>query len=72
VNVHRFEEVINGRPYRIDVSSVEPGRWRAQIVRPGGGSGATMPFYGTTAMEAAKQLSRWLTLAHGRPAQAGD
>jgi hypothetical protein len=71
VNVHRFEEVINGRAYRIEVSSVGLDKWRAQIARTPGGSAATMPFYGTTPDEAAQQLSRWLALAHGRsPASA--
>ena len=75
MNVHRFEETINGRDYLIEVSSVEPfavtplapiGTWRAQIARVPGGSAALMPFYGKTPDEAAKQLSRWLTIAHGR------
>jgi hypothetical protein len=66
LNVHRFEEVINGREYRIEVSAVGTGKWRAQIARTPGGSAATMPFYGSTPVEAAAQLSRWLTLAHGQ------
>lgn len=66
VNVHRFEETINGREYRIEVSSVGTGKWRAQLARLPGGSAATMPFYGTTPKEAAGQLSQWLSLAHGR------
>jgi hypothetical protein len=66
VNQHRYEQIINGREYRIEVSSVGAGKWRAQIARTPGGSTATMPFYGTTPDEAAGQLSRWLTLAHGR------
>jgi hypothetical protein len=65
-NVHRFDEIINGREYRIEVSSVGLGKWRAQLARLPGGSAATMPFYGTTPREAAGQLSQWLTLAHGR------
>jgi len=65
VNKHRFEETINGREYRIEVSSVGANKWRAQIVRAPGGSAATMPFYGSTPVEAAGQLSRWLGLAHG-------
>jgi hypothetical protein len=64
VNVHRFEETINGREYLIEVSSVGTGTWRAQIARIPGGSGALMPFYGKTPDEAAGQLSRWLTIAH--------
>jgi hypothetical protein len=67
VNVHRFDEIINGREYRIEVSSVGLGKWRAQIARLPGGSTATMPFYGSTPKEAAGQLSRWLALAHGQP-----
>jgi hypothetical protein len=65
VNVHRFEEVINGREFKIEVSAVGPDKWRAQIARVPGGSAATMPFYGKTPHEAAGQLSRWLSLAHG-------
>ena len=67
VELHRFEETINGREYRIEVSSVGIGKWRAQVARVPGGSTATMPFYGTTPKEAAGQLSRWLSLAHGNP-----
>jgi hypothetical protein len=66
VNLHRFEETINGRAYHIEVSSVGRDQWRAQIARVPGGSAATMPFYGKTPDEAAHQLSRWLLLAHGQ------
>ena len=66
VTVHRFEETINGRDYRIEVSNVGTNKWRAQIARVPGGSAATMPFYGSTPSEAAGQLSRWLGLAHGK------
>jgi hypothetical protein len=65
-DVHRFEEVINGREYLIEVSSVGLGRWRAQIARVPGGCAALMPFYGKTPDEAAGQLSRWLALLHGQ------
>ena len=65
--MHRFEEIINGREYRIEVSNVARGRWRAEIARAPGGWAATMPFYGSTPVEAAAQLSRWLALAHGQP-----
>jgi hypothetical protein len=64
VNVHRFEEQINGREYLIEVAAVDVNRWRAQLVRVPGGSAAMMPFYGVTPAEAAKQLSDWLTRAH--------
>ena len=63
--MHRFEEVINGREYLIEVSSVGLGKWRAQIARVPGGCAALMPFYGKTPDEAASHLSRWLTLLHG-------
>ena len=63
---HRFDETINGRAYRIEVSNVGFNKWRAQIARVPGGSTATMPFYGSTPLEAAGQLSRWLTLANGK------
>lgn len=66
VNVHRFEETINGREYQIEVSAVNSTTWRAQIAKRHGGSRALMPFYGRTPDEAAKQLSRWLALAHAR------
>lgn len=67
MNVHRFQENINGREYLIEVSSVGAGKWRAQIQRTPGGSGALMPFYGKTPDEAAGELSRWLSIANGRP-----
>ena len=66
MNVHRFEETINGRNYLIEVSSVGRDKWRAQIARIPGGSAALMPFYGRTPNEAAEQLSRWLSIAHGQ------
>ena len=61
----RFEEIINGRTYIIEVLPVEPDRWRAQILRRPGASNALMPFYGATAIEAARLLSDWLTRAAG-------
>jgi hypothetical protein len=67
VNLYRFDEIINGREYRIEVSSVGRAKWRAQIARKHGGFAATMPFYGSTPVEAAAQLSRWLAIAHGQP-----
>ena len=67
VTVQRFEETINGREYRIEVSAVGSNRWRAQIARAPGGSRAMMPFYGHTPDEAVQHLSRWLTLNHARP-----
>ena len=67
--MQHYEEVINGREYLIEVSSVG-GRWRAQIARVPGGCAALMPFYGKTPDEAAGQLSRWLALLHGQSQQA--
>ena len=67
VTVHRFDETINGRAYRIEVSAVG-NKWRAQIARAPGGSRAMMPFYGHTPVEAVEHLSRWLVLNHARPA----
>jgi hypothetical protein len=67
VTVQRFDETINGRAYRIEVSAVG-NKWRAQIARAPGGSRAMMPFYGHTPVEAVEHLSRWLTLNHPRPA----
>jgi hypothetical protein len=64
----RFEDTINGRPVVIEVSSVGRDRWRAQIVRMPGGRTALMPFYGTTAEQAAENLSGWLTRASRTPA----
>jgi hypothetical protein len=66
VTVQRFEETINGREYRIEVSAVGSNRWRAQIARAPGGSRAMMPFYGHTPDEAVRHLSHWLTLNHAR------
>jgi hypothetical protein len=61
VTVQRFDENINGREYRIEVSAVGK-KFRAQIARAPGGSRAMMPFYGETPGEAVQHLSRWLTL----------
>ena len=61
VTLQRFEETINGREYKIEVSAVGK-QWRAQIARAPGGSRAMMPFYGATPDEAVQHLSSWLTL----------
>ncbi len=68
MTVHRFEELINGREYLIEVSEVGIDRWRAQIAHVPGGSSALMPFYGSTPVEAARQLSAWLVRAHRQAA----
>jgi len=64
VTTHRFEETINGRTYKVEVSPVRPNRWRAYLVRMTGGPTALMPFYGDTPDEAARHLVNWLSLAH--------
>ena len=66
--VHRFEELIAGRAYLIEVAAVAKDRWRAYIVRVPGVPTALMPFYGSTPDEAARLLSEWLTRAHARAA----
>lgn len=60
VNILHYDETINGRAYRIEVSPVGQDRWRAQIVRTPGGPSALMPFYGGSPDAAAQQLSEWL------------
>ena len=62
--VHRFNETIGGRAYHIEVTPVS-NRWRAQLSRTPGLRTAMMPFYGSTPDEAARQLAKWLMLAHG-------
>jgi hypothetical protein len=70
IAVHRFEELIGGHPYLIEVAAVADDRWRACIVRIPGGPIALMPFYGPTPDEAAGRLRQWLTRAH-EPASGG-
>jgi len=60
--IHRYEELIAGRTYLIEVSEVSAARWRAQIARRPGMSTSLMPFYGQTPEEAAHELSKWLSL----------
>ena len=68
VTVQRFDETINGREYRIEVSAVGANTYRAQIARAPGGSRAMMPVYGSTPGEAIEHLSQWLILNHARAA----
>ena len=71
MNVQRFEHDIGGRLYQIEVTLVGD-RWRAQLWRLAGMPTALMPFYGSTAEEAAGLLTRWLVMAHSRQtSQAG-
>ena len=62
---HHYEERIAGRTYQIEVSPVAASRWRAQIARLPGMPTSMMPFYGTTPEEAARELSKWLSLVSG-------
>jgi hypothetical protein len=62
VTVHRYEEEIAGRLYLIEVAPVSPTQWRAQIARRPGMPTSLMPFYGQTPDEAARELSKWLSL----------
>ena len=64
MNVHSFEETINGRRYAIEVRPAQGDRWRAYLVRTASGPSALMPFYGDTPQEAATELTSWLSLAH--------
>jgi hypothetical protein len=68
--VHRYQELIAGHPYLIEVSSVGSDRWRAYIVRLPGLRTALMPFYGATPDAAAGLLRDWLTRAHQRAGTA--
>ena len=71
VVVHRFEKLIAGHSYQIEVASVDHNRWRAYIVRLPGVPTALMPFYGSTPTDAAGQLCQWLTRIHGRATENG-
>src|SRR5215212_1858154 len=67
---HRFERIIAGRCYLIEVTWVAEKRWRATIVRIPGVPTAMMPFYGETPDQAATNLSKWLDRAHQNQASA--
>ena len=60
----RFERIIAGRNYLIEVAQVDEKRWRANILKLPGVPAAMMPFYGATPDEAATNLSDWLIRAH--------
>ncbi len=62
--VRQFQQEIGGRVYQIEASQVAGNRWRAQIARLPGLPTSLMPFYGTTADEAASLLTAWLTRAY--------
>ena len=65
LTVHRYEEIIAGRTYFIEVCPVTASRWRAQIARQPGMPTSLMPFYGPTPEDAARGLSKWLSLVSG-------
>ena len=67
MTIHRYEEQIAGRTYHIEVSLVSSARWRAQIARRPGMPTSLMPFYGQTPDEAARELSKWLSLVAAPP-----
>lgn len=56
-----FQQEINGREYRIEVSPVTTGRWRAEVVTRYGGPTALMPFYGASPEAAREGLTTWLS-----------
>jgi hypothetical protein len=62
VEPYRYERSIGGRTYVIEVSPLSACRWRAQIARLPGMPTSLMPFYGSTAEEAAHALATWLSL----------
>jgi predicted RNase H-like HicB family nuclease len=61
---YRFDRIIAGRPFIIEVTWVAEKRWRAHLVRIPGVPTAMMPFYGETPDEAATRLSKWLDRAY--------
>ena len=61
---HRFERIVAGRCYLIEVAKVEEKRWRANLLRVPGVPIAMMPFYGETPDEAATHLTDWLDRAY--------
>jgi len=68
VKTYRFEQAIAGRAYVIEVQAVSATRWRAQIARLPGMPTSLMPFYGETPEEAARELTKWLSLVSAAPA----
>ncbi len=56
-----FRQTIHGRDYRIEVSLVAQGRWRAEVVTPYGGPTALMPFYDSSPDGARDGLTAWLS-----------
>jgi hypothetical protein len=64
-----YQQEINGREYRIEVSPVHD-RWRAEVVTRYGGPTALMPFYGASPEAARDGLTAWLSQIHRPQASA--
>jgi hypothetical protein len=68
----RFEHVVAGRTWVIEVSPVSATRWRAQLARLPGMPTSVMPFYGATPEEAAAAMTNWLSLVSAPTPLSGD
>ena len=64
VDAQQFKQTINGCPYVIEATLVDPDRWRAYLISGAGGPTALMPFYGATPEQAVRHLTDWLRLVH--------
>ena len=58
----RYERLIAGRTYVIDVTLGSTGRWRAELARLPGMPTSLMPFYGATPEDAAHAIANWLSM----------
>jgi hypothetical protein len=65
----RFVQHVDGRDYRIELTELGAGRWRAQVLNAYGGPTALMPFYDETPDLAVSRLTEWLSRAHRSAAQ---
>ena len=65
----RFVQHIDGRDYRIEITQLGAGRWRAQVLNAYGGPTALMPFYDATPDLAVTRLTEWLSRALRSAAQ---
>ena len=64
MTLHRFEETINGRVYNIEVSEVQPDRWRAYLVLDDGWSDGADALLRQHTYRGRRLLVGWLTRAH--------
>jgi hypothetical protein len=69
ITPQRLVQQIHGRDYRIEITQLGAGRWRAQVLNAYGGPTALMPFYDATPDEAVSRLTEWLSRAHRCAAQ---